>query len=157
MQPHQMLDPITTQTDTAELASRLRLVVMRLSRTLRSLGKSLGDPGLSPSMLSALASVERCGPLSLSDLANMEGVRPPSMTSIVAALEGAGFVSRETDAQDRRIVHVTSTPRGRKVLQQSRRLKTAYLARRLRDLEPAEIDDLERAVGILERIVESGR
>src|SRR5947207_2485514 len=67
----------TVQTDT-QLASRLRLAVMRLARVLRQKAQ---DP-ITPSQLSALVSVERDGPVTLGDLAALEIVQPPTMTRI---------------------------------------------------------------------------
>lgn len=141
-----------TATGTAsgtELASRLRLSVMRLARRLRQ----IGDP-ITPSQISALSTLERVGPTAIGDLAAAERVQPPTMTRIVAALEEAGLVAREPALEDRRTVRVRMTVEGRRFLERSRSRKTAYLAARLRTLDPGELEVLERAATLLERIVE---
>ena len=92
----QALTPTTTAVsahDDPELAAHLRLVIMRLARQLRSQTVA----GLSPSLISALVTIERKGPLTLGQLAALERVKPPSVTRMVAALEGAGLVRREAD------------------------------------------------------------
>src|ERR1700752_2984474 len=109
----------TAATDT-ELASRLRLAVMRLARILRQKAQ---DP-ITPSQLSALVSVEREGPVTLGELASLESVQPPSMTRIVVALEERGLVVREADPADRRIARVHITATGRRLLEKNRSRKT---------------------------------
>lgn len=135
-----------------ELASRLRLAVMRLARRLRQQG---GEQA-TPSQTSALHSVERSGSLTIGDLAAAERVQPPTMTRIVAALEEGGLVVREEDPDDRRLVRVRITAEGRRLLERSRSRKTAYLAQRLRGLSEEDRSTLARAAEILERMVEDG-
>jgi DNA-binding MarR family transcriptional regulator len=136
----------TTSTDTAALAARLRLAVTRLARKLRR----EAEPGITPSMLAALSSVDRQGPLTMSELCAVEQVQPPSMTRIVAALAEARLVTREADPSDGRVAWVAVTPEGRKLLDRSRGRKEAYLAKALRGLDPHELETLEEAAAILE-------
>lgn len=134
----------------AELASRLRLAVTRLARRLR-----IQLPGeLSASQLSTLSSVDRLGPLTLGELSAVERVKPPTMTRIVACLEEQGLVSRTVDRSDRRVARVENTAEGRAFLQRSRSRKDAYLAERLRDLDPGDRAALERAAAVLETLLE---
>ncbi|MGZ4120410.1 MAG: MarR family winged helix-turn-helix transcriptional regulator [Actinomycetota bacterium] len=142
----------STRTDT-DLASRLRLAVMRLARVLRQKGQD----GITSSQLSALVSIEREGPVTLGALAGLEGVQPPTMTRIVAGLEEHDLVHREGDATDRRIARVRISPQGRKLLERNRSRKTAYLAARLRDLGAEELEVLARAAALLERMTEDER
>ena len=141
-------DPISE----TELASRLRLVVTRLARRLRT--QSPGE--LSPSQLATLSSVERLGPLTLGELSNAEQVKPPTMTKIVACLEEQGLVSRTVDRSDRRVARVEATPAGHGFLDSSRKQKDAYLAERLRSLDPADRVTLQNAARVLERFLEDG-
>ena len=142
----------TVQTDT-QLASRLRLAVMRLARILRQKAQDQ----ITPSQLSALVSVERDGPVTLGELAGLESVQPPTMTRIVVALEEQGLVLREADPADRRIARVHVTTAGRKLLERNRSRKTAYLASRMRGLSAEELEVLECAAGLLERMTADER
>jgi DNA-binding MarR family transcriptional regulator len=141
-------DEGTTSTD--EMTSRLRMVVARLSRRLRQ----EANEGATPSQLAALATIERHGPITLGDLAGHERVRPPTMTRIVAGLEETGLVRREIDAADRRVARVTITPEGSRLLARSRTRKDAFLASLLEHLDAEDIAIVERAVPILERLIE---
>ncbi len=139
-----------TTADTTELASRLRLAVTRLARKLRR----EAEAGISPSLLSALASIERGGPTTIGDLCAVEQVQPPTMTRIAAALVDAGLAARDPDPTDRRVAWLRVTPEGVKLLQRSRRRKDAYLAKRIRSLEAEELTALEESASVLERLTE---
>jgi DNA-binding MarR family transcriptional regulator len=136
---------------TSELAAQLRILVMRLHRRLRA---EAGDE-LSPTLVAALVSVERHGPITLGRLAELERVTPPSITRVVAKLERGGLVTREVDESDRRVSRVAVTPDGASLLRRSRRLKAAYLARRLALLDEDEQTAVAAALPVLERLLES--
>jgi len=139
---------VTAPTDSA-LASSLRLSVMRLARRMRA---ERADTSLSLTQLSALATLDRHGPLTPGELAAAERVQPPSMTRVVASLQDAGLVSREQHPSDGRQVLLRVTREGAALLREDRRRREAWLAQRL-----AELDDDERAVlhaasGVLDRL-----
>ncbi|MEW6153416.1 MAG: MarR family transcriptional regulator [Actinomycetota bacterium] len=141
----------TLPTDlSSDVAARLRHCVFRLRRVLHR--QVQGD--LTPSQASALASVERLGPLTLGELSAVESVRPPTMTKVVAALEDQGLVARLIDPNDRRVCRVEATPQGSALLATSRLRTDAYLEARLRSLSPTERAALERAIEVLERLAE---
>ncbi len=133
-----------------DAASRLRLVVTRLGRKLR---RQAGGE-LTPSQASALVSVEQLGPITLGDLSAVENVSPPTLTKVVAALEEHGLVARASDPADRRVARVEATARGSQLLAQSRSRGNAYLAARLAALPADDLAALERALEVLERLVE---
>ena len=133
-----------------QLAGRLRLAVARTARRLRQ----EADAGLSPTLTAALATLDRHGPLTPSRLAEIERVQRPTATRIVAKLEQAGLVVRQTDRSDGRSFTVALSPEGARLLKQVRSRKNAYLAKRLRRLDEEELATLERATEILERILE---
>jgi len=140
--------PIAAPADTAAIAARLRLGVTRLARRLRQ----EAEAGITPSMLSALSTLDRQGTLTMGDLCAVEQVQPPTMTRIVAGLLEAGLIAREPDPADGRVAWVRLTPEGRKLLERSRGRKEAYLAKALRELDSRELATLEDATEILERI-----
>lgn len=137
--------------DRTGMASRLRLAVMRLARQVRQ--ETVGGD-VTPSMLSALATVDRRGPLTLGALAAAERIQPPSMTKLVARLEEAGLVVREVDASDRRVARVQVTREGKRLVERMRSRGSAYIASRLATLSPEERAVVEAALPVLERLVE---
>jgi DNA-binding MarR family transcriptional regulator len=135
-----------------DLASRLRLDISRMARRLRQ----EAGAKLSPSQTAALATIERHGPLTPSELAGRERVQRPTVTRVLARLEEAGLVDRAADPQDRRSCLVSISGAGSELLQALRDRKDAFLARRIDALEPADREALDRAAAILERMLEEG-
>ena len=141
---------MTTVSADLELAARLRLAVTRLARRLR---QESGE-GLTPSQNSALASIERHGGLTPSELATIERIQRPTATRVLGGLSVRNLVSREADASDRRVARLKVTREGAAVLKRGRSRKNAYLARRLRDLDADELETLARAAELIERLLE---
>jgi DNA-binding MarR family transcriptional regulator len=136
----------------ADLAVRLRLVIARTARRLR---QEAGEE-LTPSQAAALATIDRHGPLTPSELAVRERIQRPTATRVIARLEEAGLVDRTAAPGDRRSCVVGLAPGGRELLARVRTRKDAYLSRRLRDLDADERATLDRAAAILERVLEEG-
>ncbi len=132
-----------------ELAARLRIAVTLLNRRLRQESAT----GVSPSHESALATVNRLGRPTLGELAQAEQVQPPTMTRVIAAMAAAGLVERRVDAGDRRVSRVELTAKGRATLERIKCLKTAYLARQIAALTPAERSQVSDLAALLERLV----
>ena len=140
-------------TSRSELAVRLRLAITRTSRRLRQ----EAGTALSPSQSSALASIDRHGPLTPSELAERERIQRPTVTRLLVRLEAAGLIARAADPADGRSSLITVTPAGRDLLRQLRLRKDAFLARRLEELDAEERATLDRAAAILERLLEEER
>lgn len=141
----------TAATNSTELPGRLRFAVVRLARRLRQ--EAGGE--LSPTMAAALATVERAGPLTPSELAAIERVKRPTATRVIARLEEEGLIEKAPDPADGRVSLLSASPSGRRLLKRLRRRKNAYLDRRLGELPPDEIATLERAAAIIERMLEA--
>src|SRR6188472_3583051 len=105
-----------------ELASRLRVDLARVARRLRQ----AADSGLSPTQTSALASIERCGPMTPSELATVERVQRPTVTRLLRRLEEPGLVSRTPDPADGRSTLLTVTAAGSELLASARTRKDVF-------------------------------
>ena len=138
-----------SRTDTG-LASELRMSVMRLRRRLSV--ERHPDNELSLNAMAVLAGLFRHGDLSVGELASRERVQPPSMTRTVNCLEADDYVARRRHETDGRQVVVVLTDKGRTTLLADRRRRDEWLARRLRDLTPAERAVLRQAAPILESL-----
>jgi DNA-binding MarR family transcriptional regulator len=129
-----------------ELSSRVRLAVGRLHRRFRQLVPT----GVTQSRLSALASVDRSGPLSIGALAAAEGVAASTMTRLVDSLEADGLVARVSDSKDRRVARIQATEQGSRLLGDLRSEADHYLTRRLAMLGPDDLARLAWVLGLLE-------
>jgi DNA-binding MarR family transcriptional regulator len=133
-----------------DLAHRLRPAIARLARRMRQ--EAGGE--LSPSQSAALTTISCHGPLTPSELALRERIQRPTATRVLARLEEAGLIERTADPADGRSSLVSATVSGDALLVALRERKDAYLARRLDRLSPEDLAALERAAGILERMLE---
>jgi DNA-binding MarR family transcriptional regulator len=148
------MSPMTTEASLAEAAARLRMAIVRTARRLRQEAAGAGGAELSPTAVAALASVERHGPLTPSELAEIERVKRPTATRTLRVLVEAGLVDRAPDPSDGRSALISVNGAGREQLHRLRGRKNAYLARRMRDLPPEDLATLERAARILEGMLE---
>lgn len=146
-----MAGPANDALDTtpAALASNLRVSVMRLARRLR-LERSSEDYTLN--QLSALAVLDRMGDLTVGELADIERVKPPSMTRTVNCLVDAGLAVRRPHDTDGRQVVVSPTELARSVLAEDRRRRDQWLSQRLDDLDPSDRELLARLAHLLDTL-----
>jgi len=135
--------------DTASVANRLHSAAIHLLRRARRVD---AESQLPAPQLSALSVIVYAGPITLGALAAAEQVRPPTMTRLVAAMEGAGLVRRETDGADRRVVRMSATAKGRRILEAGRDRRIAAIAEDLRQLSAADLNAVERALDAIERV-----
>src|ERR1700710_1678143 len=98
--------------DLSEVASSVRLSITRLGRILRQ--QDGGD--LTPSTTSALAMLNRHGPMTLGELAAREHVAAPTVPRIVEKLQQAGLVTRTQSESDGRVAYVEVTEEGRRLI-----------------------------------------
>ena len=138
----------SSSVDVASLASRLRSDVWRLARRLRS----EAHVDLTPTLQSALGTLDRHGPMTPGQFARHEQIRKPTATRTIAALVDEGLVERTPDPLDGRVAWLQLSPEGRRLVQRLRRRYDAYLAERIKRLPAEDLVVLERAAGILERI-----
>jgi DNA-binding MarR family transcriptional regulator len=149
-----MTTPQQTRSD-AGLATALRISISRLARRLRAERSKGLEPDLSDTQLAALAALDRHAGMTPGELADHEKVQPPSMTRVITILEARGLVTRAPHPTDRRQVVLTVTEQGKTVVQQSRVLREAWLARRLGELSAEERATLRAAAPILEKLSQS--
>jgi DNA-binding MarR family transcriptional regulator len=131
--------------------TRLRVAIARVSRRLRRHELA----GLTPTQLSALATVERAGPLRLGDLAAAEKIAPSTLTRLVTVLEERGYVARQPVPGDARASTLAITAEGHAVLERIRQESTILLADSLRTLTPDQLAALAAALPALEQIADA--
>jgi DNA-binding MarR family transcriptional regulator len=139
----------------ADLAVALRIAVSRLARRIRAERAAKTLPELSDTQFAALAALVRNAVMTPGELAEHEKVQPPSMTRAIAVLEERGLLARAPHPTDKRQVALTATAAGRSLVEQVRRLKEAWLARRLRELSAQERSVLRAAAPVLDKLSQS--
>ena len=136
-----------------EIAQELRPAILRLARNLR---RDTEVFGVTAHQAALLAQVWSRPGLSLRELADSEGISPPSLSGHVDRLEAAGLLRRVRSTEDRRRVGLALTPEGRSVLKRVRARRTTWLANRLDRLSVDDRELIERALPALHALLEPG-
>jgi DNA-binding MarR family transcriptional regulator len=141
------------QTELARmLAVEIRAVYRKLKMRVRERG---GGNDLAPSQASVLLRLEKDGPATVSSLARAEGMRPQSMSAIVAPLVEAGLVGGAPDPGDGRQTLMSLTPKCLKVLEEGRAARQDWLTAVIsQKLSVEEQERLQAALELLTRLVE---
>jgi DNA-binding MarR family transcriptional regulator len=105
---------------------------------------------------STMSTLSRTGPLRLTDLAAVEGIAQPSMTSLVTGLERSGLVERRPDPGDRRVVLVALTDAGREHLRTRRQVGAEWFTGLVDQLSEEDQWALLAALPAMERLRELG-
>src|SRR5690242_16743666 len=134
--------PDLSPDEKATTVDTLRSTVMRLSRRLKH---QRVDESLSPTEMSVLGTLARCGSATPGELARKEHVQPPSMTRIVALLEAKGLVRLEPHPDDRRQKVVSQTEEAQAMLVESRRKRNVWLAQLAEGLNEGDWTKLQAA------------
>ncbi len=133
-------------------AVRDRLIALARRRSLRDpVAASCDALGLTAPQTHALLWLGHDGPLTMGELARRISVTEKTVTGIVDRLERDGFLHRERDAADRRVVRARATGRGAAASRTIEAGVTDGLARLLAMLDP---EDRRALVGILTRLTE---
>jgi DNA-binding MarR family transcriptional regulator len=117
---------------------------------LRHVAREDPKAGITAARLSALSVIVFTGPLGLTELADAQQVRPPTMTRIVNALEAAGLVEKRRSGRN---VMLTATANGRALLEAARARRLTLLTERLRTLDADEVATIAAAADAIERAI----
>ena len=128
-------------------------MIGRLARRLRPTAAG-SAAGLSPTRVAILFAVVRDGPVRIADLARSEGINPTMLSRAISKLVEAELVERTSDEADRRSAWVQAAPAGRRLAERMRRERTDAVKLALADLDPADREELERALPALEAFAE---
>jgi DNA-binding MarR family transcriptional regulator len=145
--------PATTEALDTATATRLRTVLGRLSRQLRTTAAST-DAGLTPTKISVLLSVDRRGTTRISQVAELEALNPTLLSRTISTLVDAGLLDRVSDDRDRRTAWVEVTDEGHRLAERMRRERTEVVNRGMSTLPAAERRILEQAIPALEALAD---
>jgi DNA-binding MarR family transcriptional regulator len=134
-----------------DVANRLRPALLKLARELRRESHALGVTG---GQVTLLIQIHRNRGIGVNELAARERISAPAMSKHVARLEAAGLVRRTQDEQDGRRRGLSVTDEGERVLRSVKSRRTAWLAARLKQLEPEELEAIDAAIEPLVQLLE---
>src|SRR5882724_23974 len=143
----QHMSPVQTpETGESSLAAAAAVYGM-LASLLRRVPRDI-----SLTSLSTLSTLDRTGTKRITELAAIEGVTQPSMTTLIANLEKQGLVVRNGDPGDKRVSLVSLTEAGREYMVRRRKAGTEAFATLVSQLPPDEAAALAAAIPALERL-----
>jgi DNA-binding MarR family transcriptional regulator len=137
-----------------ETANVLHSAAVRLLRAARAADADLDLDGPRASLLSVLVFAR---PQSVTKLAQLEQVSAPAITKMVSVLESAGLVQRERSETDRRVVLVSATPAGKRLLERGRAARVRAIAALLADATEAQLQTLCAASDVIADRLTLGR
>jgi DNA-binding MarR family transcriptional regulator len=136
----------------SELAAELRTTLGHLKRKLRQHG---GQHDLTSSQIAVILRLEKDGPATASSLARAEGMRPQSMSAVIAPLEEMGFVAGMADPDDGRKTLMSLTKACKKSIEDGRAARQDWLAQAIQQkLSPQEQKKLSSVIRLLARLTE---
>ena len=150
-QPHRA--PAPAPAPVRAIADRLHSAAIHVLRRLRVEDKVMG---LSAPRTSALSVIVFRGPITMSELAEAEQVKPPTITRLVEGLVRRGLVRRVSDASDGRVQRVEATAAGRGLLNRGRVRRVARLADGVAQLPKEDQHVLARAAELMDNLAAMG-
>lgn len=84
------------------------------------------------------------GPLKMSEIATMLGIKPPAVSALVDGVERSGLIERAHDDTDRRVCHVRLTDSGTAVLVAGEKMRRDLMERYTSVLTEDDIANLLR-------------
>ncbi|MEO7348385.1 MAG: MarR family transcriptional regulator [Terrimesophilobacter sp.] len=132
-------------------SQQLRLAIQRLARRIRS---NAADDDIPESQRSVIFTLASHGRQTLRSLSEHERVTPPSMNRTVNALVASGLVTRVTDEEDARRIHLDLSQTGQAFVNETRRRRDVWFSEHLTLLTDEQRRILEQAVPILKELAE---
>jgi len=141
------------QTDAAQLAAELRMVVFRLIKKIRSQSPIHGT--LSLTERAVLKLLDQHPQLLPTELAAKEKVTTQAMSQILKHLTELGYITRQPSETDKRKVGVALSSEGRALLQNVRLEVDEWLLKALQEACSAEeVASLRQVVPVLTKLVD---
>ncbi|MFS0555213.1 MarR family winged helix-turn-helix transcriptional regulator [Brevibacillus sp. 179-C9.3 HS] len=118
---------------------------------MRTMGSQLAEPasGLTGPQFYILHQLELKQKCTVGELADSMGVKPSAITAMVDRLDKHGYVARDRDEEDRRVVHISLHDSGRHILKLAKQNRREKLNKMFSHLSE---DELQAFVTIFEKL-----
>jgi DNA-binding MarR family transcriptional regulator len=111
--------------------------------------------GITGPQLWVLKTVFKDGGLPLGELSQKMYLHPSTITGVVNRLEKKGYVSRDRDQEDRRVVMVQLTPKGKRLVKRAPNPVQGKMLHGLRQLRKEKLEFIHESVQTLVEIMEA--
>ena len=113
------------------------------------------EHNLPMSHVQVLAMLQDAGTMSVSEISRRLGIAKPNITPLVDRLFESGYVDRQHDENDRRVVHIVLLPAGEEKLAAIRATIARQIQVQSEDLSVTEFRELNDSLASLVRILSS--
>lgn len=137
--------------NSAATAQSLLQVTMLLIRSFSANARH-GEDRLEPAQMGILMCLGN-GPCKMSDIAQHQAVKLPTVSRSVSVLVNAGLVKRWTPEDNRRITMLDLTPEGRRKLNSSKRKAEKHVTELLAPLTGEEREQVDAALATLIKVM----
>lgn len=132
-----------------ERGERMETLVGRFQRSLIYLNRIFTnemmkhmDSQVTSTQMFMLHYIQESGVCRLTALAEKLDVKPGAVTAMIDRLGRSGYVSRENDALDRRVIQVRLTEAGEAIILKAHELRKEIVAKYMECLSPEEIESV---------------
>lgn len=134
-----------------DVSNRLVSLLFSISRSLRKKSKICvpNDPVISMAHVETMRFISENVNTTMKEVADYLGVAPPTATTIINNLVKMGLISRSEDENDRRVVHISVSETGKKLIAERSLIVKETLNKTLEVLDDEEKKSL---IKILEKI-----
>jgi DNA-binding MarR family transcriptional regulator len=128
----------------AEIVDNLRRVFQVVNEHSKRAEK---ETGLTGPQLWAIKTIAQEAPIMVSEIARRMYLHPATVVGILDRLEKQGLVSRTRSTEDRRVVRVELSDKGRLLVKKSPEVAQGLLVAGLEGLGPAKLKNIAQALG----------
>ena len=113
------------------------------------------EHGIPLSHVQVLAMLQDVGTMSVSEISRRLGIAKPNITPLVDRLYESGYVDRQHDEHDRRVVNIVLLPAGEEKLSAIRATISRQIQGQIEDLSVSEFRELCESMNSVVRILNS--
>jgi MarR family transcriptional regulator, organic hydroperoxide resistance regulator len=147
-----MPDEISRAVAIFETMESLRRIFKALQNYSHEVSSQYGITG---PQLWVLKTVFKNGSLPLGELSQKMYLHPSTISGVVDRLEKKGYVSRDRDDEDRRVVMVQLTPKGKRLVKRAPNPVQGKMIYGLRQMRKEKLDFIHESVQTLVEIMEA--
>ena len=124
-------------------------------RLYRAAERNLASAEISFTEFRILRLLNEEGLLSMVNMANSLLITQAAITGIIDRLEKQGLVKRGRNREDRRVIHVSITPKGREISKKAGRLHRNFVEKALQSLTESDVADMLNALTKMGNAIEN--
>ena len=126
-------------------------------RLYRGAERNLASAEISFAEFRILRLLNEEGPSSMVNMANSLLITQAAITGIIDRLENQSLVERVRKSEDRRVIHVSITPKGREISKKAGRLHRNFVEKALQSLTESDIANMLNALSKMNNAIENSR